>query len=679
MINFFKISLIAGILTFGVFVFAQPVNVSFPVPELGNCGSPDECKTYCDNPVNKDVCMEWAKSVGLIQDEPRARIEENVSGPGGCSSQQECSRYCESPNHANECLDFAVKEGFMSEEEAERIRTNMNREANMTGPGGCSSREECDSFCRNPENSATCLQFAVAEGMLTQEEADFLLQAEQRHRMRGSGGPGGPRGPGGPDIDEEKVKQMLSEGMVGPGGCVTMDECDVYCSVGGNDEECMNFAIEHGLIPSDQIEKFKKLMTMGGPGGCRGQQECDAYCDQPNHQDECMQFAIDNELMPPEEIEMMKKMKNMGGPGGCRGQKECDAFCSQPGNGEICFNFSKEHGLMPPEEIEMMEREMEIMKRMDRGDMGGPGGCKGREECEVFCQNPANMEECMNFAGDQGMKDRGEMDMRMQQYQQMESMMKGVQGSGGGGYGGPPSQGYGGGSGYSSGPSGPGVMLNRQSSGLFDFTVMDSDGVASFSFKAESGNPYGGSTGACNSEFKSSSSYFGKVQYPLTLVITDCNDEVTEIIVSSGQGYFGPSAGETGDGDGPSTSSGSIDSGFESFGSSNGYEEEFERQHEEEFQRQYEQQTQQGIVPSSGMMGQPENEMGIPEGYESFGPTLEEQQQMMEQEMMRQQQMMMEQQMQQQMQQQMPVNGGPTSALDLILGTILGPFLRLFQ
>jgi len=309
--NYTKLGFSVGIIFFAFVTYAQmnPFDLEFPIPELGNCNSFDECKFHCDNPKNQSACMTWAKSKGFT-DKPESHVDEHKPGPGGCVNQRECESYCDGPEHAEECLNFAVSEGFMSEEEASRIREEMNK----TGPGGCKSHEECDAFCRNPDNSATCLQFSVDEGMLTQKEADFMLEREQTRRMEG---------PGGPDIDETKVQEMFDQGVARPGGCATM--------------------------------------------------------------------------------------------------AECDEFCSQPGNGEICFNFAKEHGLMKPDEIITMEREMEIMKKLDSGDIGGPGGCRSREECDTFCQNPDNMETCMNFAGDQGMRDKGEIESMKIQMRNIES------------------------------------------------------------------------------------------------------------------------------------------------------------------------------------------------------------------------------------------------------------------
>jgi hypothetical protein len=65
--------------------------------------------------------------------------------------------------------------------------------------------------------------------------------------------------------------------------------------------------------------------------------------------------------MKPEEAEMFKKTGGKG-PGDCKGKEQCEAFCNNPDNQEICFNFAKEHGLMPAEEIEKMKEGMTKLK-----------------------------------------------------------------------------------------------------------------------------------------------------------------------------------------------------------------------------------------------------------------------------------------------------------------------------
>ena len=41
-------------------VSAQESTITFPVPELGNCGSKSECRTYCDDLANIKTCVAFA-------------------------------------------------------------------------------------------------------------------------------------------------------------------------------------------------------------------------------------------------------------------------------------------------------------------------------------------------------------------------------------------------------------------------------------------------------------------------------------------------------------------------------------------------------------------------------------------------------------------------------------------
>jgi len=53
---------------FSSLVFAQEElpGVTFPVAELGNCGSRAECEAYCDLPENMEACLNFAEAHNLI-------------------------------------------------------------------------------------------------------------------------------------------------------------------------------------------------------------------------------------------------------------------------------------------------------------------------------------------------------------------------------------------------------------------------------------------------------------------------------------------------------------------------------------------------------------------------------------------------------------------------------------
>src|SRR3989344_9105259 len=81
---------VLGLLT--VFVFAQAQEsftvpqsteaglaasgVEFPVAELGNCGSKEACRAYCDEPGNMPACIDFAKAHGLMNRDDAARAEK---------------------------------------------------------------------------------------------------------------------------------------------------------------------------------------------------------------------------------------------------------------------------------------------------------------------------------------------------------------------------------------------------------------------------------------------------------------------------------------------------------------------------------------------------------------------------------------------------------------------------
>ena len=400
--------------SFFIIVSAQinPFDIQFPVSELGNCGSTQECKIYCDDPANARACTDWAVSKGFAQSSPKNEYQEKSrevveqrEGPGGCRGQKECDTFCSQPEHNEECFNFAKENDLMPPEEIRRVEKDMRRE----GPNGCRSRQECDAFCRNPDNNKTCLNFAVQEGKITREEADFMSSSQGSPRV------GRPMPP---QIDENKAKQILAE-KGGPEGCKTIEECGAFCSQPENGETCFNFAVEQGLMPAQEIERAKKMMGMKGPGGCRGQKECDSFCSQPEHGEECFNFAKENGLMPPEEIQKMERGREIinklekqgGGPGDCRGGEECHRYCSNTSNFDECAAFSVKEGMMDMNKARGMMKEFEGFMPGQPGPegFGPPAGFEDkfnqrfevfenrREEFmkrDDFCGKPENAEQC---------------------------------------------------------------------------------------------------------------------------------------------------------------------------------------------------------------------------------------------------------------------------------------------
>lgn len=302
---------------------------------------------------------------GIAQDDLE-NIQFPVAELGNCATRTECEAYCDIDENVLACVSFAEANGLMSPEEA-AIARKVGELGVIGGPGGCSSHTECEAYCNNVNNMQECIIFARDNGMMPPDEI----------------------------AEAEKVLAALQKGAVLPGGCANKASCEAYCDNPDHVVECVAFAEAAGFMSADEAVMVRK--TGGrGPGGCRGKNECDGYCDNPDHMQACIEFAVEYDLMPSgEREEAMKALtalrKGVKMPN-CRGDRECDIYCSQPEHMLECIAFAEAAGFMSAEDAARSRRMAEL------GITGGPGGCNSEKECEAFCQNPANMEICIDFS-----------------------------------------------------------------------------------------------------------------------------------------------------------------------------------------------------------------------------------------------------------------------------------------
>jgi len=187
------------------------------------------------------------------------------------------------------------------------------------------------------------------------------------------------------------------------GNCGSESVCKSYCDKSENTKSCVNFAEKNNLMSKEEIEMAKKFMAAGskGPGGCEGKNECEAYCNNLDHIDECISFAEENNLIPPEELEEAKKVqaaiKRGVKPPPCGNKKQCDIYCDQPEHMEECIAFGIEAGFIQGQELEDVQKMLAAVKRGVK-----PPPCRGKEACDAYCSNPDNMEMCMTFAMEAG-------------------------------------------------------------------------------------------------------------------------------------------------------------------------------------------------------------------------------------------------------------------------------------
>ncbi|OHB21900.1 MAG: hypothetical protein A2939_01365 [Parcubacteria group bacterium RIFCSPLOWO2_01_FULL_48_18] len=226
--------------------------------------------------------------------------------------------------------------------------------------GGCADKDACKTYCDDISHKNECLVFAQKHGLVTKE-------------------------------DVEKAQKLPS---TGPGGCSSQNECKAYCDSPDHFDECIAFAEQHGFISAQDAQRAKKFRNVTGPGGCKGV-ECKNYCDDPAHAEECISFAEENGLIDKREAQVAKRVLQKGGPGGCRGEEQCRAYCENPDHVEDCVAFAEEQGFMTKEEAERARRFMTLGK-------GGPGGCRGEQECKTYCENPDHVEACIDFGEREG-------------------------------------------------------------------------------------------------------------------------------------------------------------------------------------------------------------------------------------------------------------------------------------
>ncbi len=202
--------------------------------------------------------------------------------------------------------------------------------------------------------------------------------------------------------EAKKVSQALRSGAQLPGGCRNKNECEAYCNNTSHMKECIDFAEKAGFMSGQELQEAKQVLKafeagVETPGNCKGKQQCETYCQEESHMEACFNFAVAAGFIPPEEAEQARKMMSLmakgGMPGNCKGKQQCEAYCADESNIQECADKFTQAGFMTEEEKEM------FLKTGGKG----PGDCKGRDECEAFCNDPANQEACFQFGKEHGL------------------------------------------------------------------------------------------------------------------------------------------------------------------------------------------------------------------------------------------------------------------------------------
>lgn len=242
------------------------------------------------------------------------------------------------------------------------------------------------------------------------------------------------------------------------GSCKDKTACKAYCDVAEHQDACENFAAQYGIAGAQEKKQEREarkesVMKDGGPGNCAANasdpaSSCRTYCSARDHMSECVLYGKEHGLMKGRDLEEAEKVlkaleSGVELPAGCTDEKSCKQTCEEPKNVEIarsCFAFAEKAGLLPegvdrdraekvfklieegkapfksPRDFKQCENPAndEIMQKCvafatDNGLMSpedaeivkktggkGPGDCRGKEQCDVYCgEHP---DECMQFA-----------------------------------------------------------------------------------------------------------------------------------------------------------------------------------------------------------------------------------------------------------------------------------------
>jgi len=309
--------------------------------------------------------------------------------------------------------------------------------------GNCESEADCKIYCDKPDNIDACLNFAQENNLMSDEE---IAQAK-RFLAAGDNGPGGCTGKDSCEqycndidhIDEcisyaeendlmspseleeaKKVQSAINKG-VKPPQCGNKKECDIYCEDPDHMEECITFGVAAGFIQGKELEDVQKMLQALKRGvkplPCKGKDACDEYCNNPDNMEMCINFAIEAGMMSEQEKadsqKMLQALKKGVKPPPCKGKEECDEYCQQEDHFKECTDFAVAAGFMSEKDAEMA--------RKTGGK--GPGDCKNKEECDAFCNNPDNQENCFNFAKDNGMIPEEDLKRMEEGKQQMKQML----------------------------------------------------------------------------------------------------------------------------------------------------------------------------------------------------------------------------------------------------------------
>jgi len=374
------------------------------------CGGPKQCNTYCSNPLHMEECIAFSLAAGLVPDKQKIQMQKTLEvikqgiKPPACrpnppseseqtqlgqtsqpsQSEQDlpsCDQYC--GTHTEECMSFSLATGMVPDDQKEQMQKTLNVLKSGIKPPACQPNQSdqpnqseqsnrpsqqnktsqsgqglqaCDQYCADSSHIEECVKFSVAMGNMTEQQA----------------------------------QNSIKNGGKGPGGCVGKEACNAFCDNSDNQETCFEFGKENGMIPAEDLQKMQE-----------GQQKMkDAFSQIPQEVLDCITTSSG--------ADVVEKMKT----GSMTPRKAGDSI-------NQCFQKFSMTERPPGQDLPGGDQQMnqnqsdQTNQKNQPGDkfqprpgtkngggqqmpqQAGPGGCKGPEECQKYCDS--NPEICKNF------------------------------------------------------------------------------------------------------------------------------------------------------------------------------------------------------------------------------------------------------------------------------------------
>jgi len=186
------------------------------------------------------------------------------------------------------------------------------------------------------------------------------------------------------------------------GNCKDKNDCMAFCNDSANMSSCISYGEKTGLITAEEARLSKKVVekikagTM--PGNCKTKDECESFCQgSVSNLEECLSLASDigmSDASIDEGRRVLKALKEGAEmPGDCRTKNECETYCSDAKNIDQCLNFAEKAEMMTSAEVAEARKVAPFLKSGET-----PGGCKTKEVCNAYCAEATHYEQCITFA-----------------------------------------------------------------------------------------------------------------------------------------------------------------------------------------------------------------------------------------------------------------------------------------